>query len=502
MGVTITFWAFGKKTNSTKQPGLTDVVKQTFSGCDIKEETSISSPIVIINYNFGIHPGTLYNYAKIDEFNRYYFIIDWVYSNGLWYAYLAVDVLASFKSAILSHTAYVLRSASRYDGSVVDSYYPILANHSYLTNEVSGIWSTDFNSGTYIVGIINSDSYAVGAVSYYAFTASQFKSFRSYLMLNTNDWIDSASIATAAAELSEALIKTLNNPFQYIASINWFPFTLAASSGSAITSLPFGWWTLSCSCTRISKLYADFSVILNVPKHPQKDRGDYLLTEPYSAYELTFPPFGTFPIPSGTLRTKSTITCAVRVDLVSGKACLAVGSGAVFIVNMTAQLAVPVSIATISTSIDSWQGLALNVVAGVVQNRTSPLTTLVSGVVPSARNEILNAAAYHLPEVGSEVSTALSGIADGIQAGSQQLSVTGSNGSVADLYISPRLMLDAAMIAAENLSEYGRPFCQSVLLSTLSGFCMCYNPDVMLPTALQGEKDAITNFLKAGFFIE
>lgn len=70
----------------------------TFSGV-LKEETSIIKPSIIIE----AENLSSYNYVYISEFGRYYFIKDITsIKNNLWRVSCFVDVLMSFKSAILT----------------------------------------------------------------------------------------------------------------------------------------------------------------------------------------------------------------------------------------------------------------------------------------------------------------------------------------------------------------------------------------------------------------
>lgn len=75
---------------------LTDQI--SYNGT-LRDETSVINPVVLLEaVNL-----SLYNYAYIPEFHRYYFIRDIVsVRNGLWRISLDVDVLESFKTGILN----------------------------------------------------------------------------------------------------------------------------------------------------------------------------------------------------------------------------------------------------------------------------------------------------------------------------------------------------------------------------------------------------------------
>jgi hypothetical protein len=71
----------------------------------LRGETSIKTPVINIA---GDENTVFYNYAFIDEFNRYYFITD-IKSirTGIWEISFLCDVLMSFKSDILNSYAVI-----------------------------------------------------------------------------------------------------------------------------------------------------------------------------------------------------------------------------------------------------------------------------------------------------------------------------------------------------------------------------------------------------------
>ena len=113
MAIDVVFYTFSKKSNSTAQPtGGT-----TFS-CILKSDSSVVNPRIELNYS-GNPSG--FNYAKISEYGRYYYITEWTYTPGLWVATMQTDVMATYKSQIGSESLYVLRSSAAYDGNILDT---------------------------------------------------------------------------------------------------------------------------------------------------------------------------------------------------------------------------------------------------------------------------------------------------------------------------------------------------------------------------------------------
>ena len=80
----------------------------TLSGA-LRNSSNVVTPTIIIN----IENPTIYNYAYIPEFKRYYFITDYIsVRTGIWQINLKSDVLMSFKDSILASRVLVNKSES------------------------------------------------------------------------------------------------------------------------------------------------------------------------------------------------------------------------------------------------------------------------------------------------------------------------------------------------------------------------------------------------------
>ena len=90
MGIAVEFYTFSKNPNSTKQPNGDG----TIYSCNLIEPCSVVNPVIALAIQTKPYG---FNYAKIPEFGRFYFVNDWTYSGGRWIATLNVDVLASWK---------------------------------------------------------------------------------------------------------------------------------------------------------------------------------------------------------------------------------------------------------------------------------------------------------------------------------------------------------------------------------------------------------------------
>lgn len=484
MSYTVTFWTFAKKSNSTKQPTVTG----TDYICEVMDGSGIMNPTVKLHTSF--QDPSLYNYARISAWARYYFVSNWRYDRGMWWADLTEDVLASWKTYIGSHTGYVLRCAAASDGNVADTFYPAKTTPTRHTKVLNIGWKEELGEGTYVVGIINGDARAVGSVGYYVMTPDQFRTFSNAVFANTNDWMDTASIT----DISTELLKTLFNPFEYIVSCMWFPFVVPVIPNSPTNPIPLGFWSVPASCQGL--LYAEAitaQVFSTTPDaHPQAaTRGAYLNSAPYTTLSLTFQPFGTIPL-DASLVCGNQIDLTVYTDYITGMACLYVqvktgGNDGTFLGSYATQLGVPVQISGRQPNIASMISGAVATVAQTLPQKSGLLQDL--GHV--AQN-LLGA-----PDISGTVSK----VASAAETGFKRLGSIGSNGSRAQILSEAFLSHDYLLLTDEDNADYGRPLYAVRQISSLSGFVQMGEGHIVMP-GLDAEITMVGNYLTAGFFYE
>ena len=519
--IQIKFYTFNKRTNSTKVP--------TGSGstynCTLKDDTSILEPVIRLQTSNNVKP---YNYAYIADFGRYYFVTDIVSSKGFWEISLKVDTLASYKAGIGSMTPYVLRSASSSDEYILDTAYPA---DSYVTEYISNPVDDIIRPGpggssviypsikdpfsfrtnySYILGIIGPSSGAIGSVTYYLMNQAQLNLFMGYLFGMTSTWSD-----IDTSDYSDGVQRALLNPMQYIVSCIMVPIDHSITTNDDNTIL-FG--TYEYTGTEVAhkldstagSIVIEKPSIIRLPSHPQAStRGKYLNGAPYSKYWLHLGPYGDIPL-NGNLgdliTTDATdddryITVDLVFDLASGICQALVYPGLVqinlFIFTHTAgitkkrlatvsfQAGVPIQLAQAYTdplAIQEAQFKLLGNAAGaVVGGVTNPVGSAIGalGSIPSAVGDIMRA---QYPTV----------------------SATGSNGSAIQGYLVDEgiyIRSEHNRIVPENNTDLGRPLCQAVQISTLSGFILCSSADFGGAGTSQ-ERDEINSYLNGGFFYE
>ena len=324
----VQFYNFAKDNASTGQPTGTGAQFD----CQLKNNTSIIRPSILLSPLANDGDITTYNYCYIPKFNRYYFIVDWAWIGGAWDISLSVDVLASFKTQIGNLSCYVERSADEFDTNVVDGFYITKAAKTYRTVDLytgSPFYQKSLDDGCFCVGVINNNSGAqVGAVTYYALTKTQMYNFLHFMFY---DLIQN-EIDDGLFEFSASMYKMMFNPMQYIVSCMWFPKSATQFSGTNTTSnITFGYWQSSVQGYLMSNPdVVWFTKNYYIPKHPDTDtRGNYLNLAPYTQMILYYPPFGSMPLDSTfLLDVGQYIHVYIIVDQMTGVGPLRVHAGA------------------------------------------------------------------------------------------------------------------------------------------------------------------------------
>ena len=460
-----------KRINSTKQPNPTE--GKSFS-CQLKDETSFINPILKFSPDHltaGVFSPDVYNYAFILYWNRFYYITDWKYINGSWEAYLTVDVMASFRSEIGATSAYVIRSNSASNGNIIDNFYPAKTDVTIQKTNVACAWyNVAPSGGSYILGVINYENgNKIGALNYYALTASQLSSILNYL------FTDNIYNASSITEMGSGLYKSLFNPFQYIVSCLWFPFATSAF-GSSQTDVKVGYWSTGVQGIIVSSLAEKTFVTATIPDHPQLSRGAYLNRAPYTKHTLYIPPFGCIPIDTNFISIGKYLYSAVLVDHITGQA------------------TIRVSISPSANNLSEYNIMCERTgMIGVPIQLAQVLTDYVN-TLSSATDVISSALSFNLGGV-------FKGLLSAVESQMPKVSTSGANGSFIETLQYPQLISEFLNIVNENQSEFGRPLCDTRIISTLSGYIQCGEADHSF-SGTRAENEEINRNMKEGFFYE
>lgn len=483
--ITIRLTFFAKDVNSTAIPPA-DAVWDDYPGT-IKEPCDVLSPF--ISFALDRTRAPRYNYAYIAAFDRYYHITDWTYSGGLWLAAMAVDVLATYKAQIGVTSQYVLRAAAEQNGSVEDTFYPGTATVSSTATGIQTPWSANASGGWYVVGIVSGADNAVGGISYYIFSDAGMKNFRKKLF--------SADIFSDVTTIDKETAKLIYDPFQYVTSCMWFPFS--PPHGTELNTIQVGFVEITgIICTPMSgtPIFSN-SITFTLPRHPQSaERGIYLNAEPWSKYTLWYPPFGQIPISGAIALQGDTLRCAVRVDCITGEGWLSVQTeDGVPIDHAQGQVGVPVSVVSVMS-----QGQAISqAISSKMENAPT-----IAEVFPNAGSGPVGLAITALDEwvTAHREKISAAGISIGsFFAGDVSPRITGSNGSFAIYNQTAYVTATFTRAADDDNARHGRPLCKIRQLDTLPGYQQILNPHINFARTTR-ECMAIESYLAAGYFYD
>lgn len=497
MAINVTLYSFTKRENSTKQPTSGGTV---FS-CTMIDDTSLMNP----TFKLSIASNPIgNNYCYVADFNRYYFIRDISTYQNFWYIRCECDVLASFKTEIGTGSHYVLRSASSYDGTISDTVYPASTDVSaYIdyANNYTGKTTGDPLSWSlghcYILGIVGYTDEAIkqyGSLIYYIMNGLTLRFFLKYLMDNIATPGDSwGGIATT--EYSEGVQKALINPIQYIKSCMIMPFDQDDIVGSAVSTVKFGYynWTVPgggkvICVTDVNVVKTKEYTTIDIRQHPQAaTRGTYLNCQPFSKYTLHFGPWGDIDLDPILLNGNNRIIIETLYDLVSGVGRLIVTGNintAEVLYNGSVKIGVDINLSQVYKDALGYEAATTN------------------GIFSSISAGISLGMGY-LPALGEGLNIASAGVQDMTRLNYPTVSGVGDMGTLLALHDPKNLYVTSRFnhIVDENLTEIGRPLCQTKVINTLSGYILCQLADAQI-SGTADEARKINQYMNTGFFYE
>lgn len=504
------YTTFSKRVNSTKRP--TGEPTKSLTGY-LREPCSILNPrFKIERLQADENPEGL-SYAFIPNFQRYYFVNDWTWADGLWECSLTVDTLASWKTSIGECEEYILRhdSTTDFNGAISDTMYPATTDFSIESTAFPNPFVETLIQGTYVVGIISGEtSNTVGAISYYAMTPLQFGALKNYLFSDENlilmHFLDDTTNPPTplVTDISIELLKTMYNPYQYISSCYWFPVPLEDIHGTSTTSIKLGWWDYPLSGKRIETQIIALTETATMPEHPQVLRGKYLDYAPYTK-RILFGKFGAYPVDTSYMEVGSVLFNYYIIDLITGRAKVQfyvaennAGLNRKLLGETDFLLGVPIQIAQIGVD---YLGTAVNLIdtakhavggalAGGLLGGGTGLAIPGMGAVGSLGGAVAGAI---LSSAGSIYNT--------IESAMPQMRTSGTNGSFISADISTVLISQFFVITDEDITHKGRPLYAKRIIKNLSGFIQCADGDIQFPCMI-AEKRIIGEHFTTGFFWE
>lgn len=481
---------FSKRVNSTKVPSGSGT---TFTGVNLKEDCSVYTPVLtfaVSSFSVPTIAPTIYNYALIAKFQRYYFITDWVYKGNIWEAHMSIDVLGTYKTSIGTVSTMVERSYTSYDGNLSDTKYPVTTNTQITKVQMTNpFYQVRLRDGCFIVGISgepiyqsNNTTYGnnIGSINYYALEFDAMQDFC--------DWLFDDDIwnLTGITDISNGLFKTMFNPMQYIVSCIWLPFQAYTFSSFVAKPVKVGYWTTTINGYPVNTYINYNTIYAQIPDHPQIARGAYLNFNPYTKVTAYLPVFGSIPVDMSFRSAGSYVGFRIVVDVRSGQAdCRgSIGTQNEIVNGLTdsnifysasGMFGVPIQLSQALTEVFSSNGFTFS--------------------------DILNPYANMIKGIGAQWLAGALGADVQYQGNYPSISNVGSNGSFLVAWQTAYMMVEHFKITEEDRTEFGRPLLQVKTINTLSGYVKCADAHIDLPVT-EKEKQDITNYMNTGFFYE
>lgn len=475
------FRDFHKRDNSTKLPNVTPPLPTSVINvdCALKEDTSLTRPVLLISRT--INTLSLYTYARVPSFNRWYKITDVISINKtMCEVHLEVDVLGTYEATIKTSTFFYER-APIYNNSLpgledkyVSTTYNIEARASWSGEYIpSTIYSSN---GTYILGAVSSvPQNSIAGVAYYALSAGQLKSVLDFIFTDSN----------FQNELQDAVNKTFFNPFQYIVSLKWLPFKSSAITSETSSTIKLGWWSTGVTAPVVSVgSTVTFTTTTSRPSYTAF--GDFRdCSNNFTRINMFVPSIGTIPINALDFNGDAyTPTLVHFIDVVTGDALIKLQYGTEHIASYNTHFSVDIPIG---------QQASTGLTAGVHDTINAfEATAKAPDIVKSITSSIKSVANTVVDVVSASVSP--------------QPSVNGNQGNMS-VYKSLNnviISIDKMGSAGTPSATVGHPYYTYTSCSTLNhnGFYKASGASIDIPNALASEIDQVNAYLNGGFFCE
>ena len=476
--IDISFGRVAKKKNSTLRPAdsaFTETISVT-----LKDGVSDRNPVFVLQYE----PYSFnYNYLKWGSW--YYFVDDVTYlRNDLIQVSCSLDVLATFKSDILSTRAFVAYSSVSGGAWLPDRRIPVKADCTVSTSSTSAPYWRE--GGSYILSTIGQ----TGAVTYLVSVGNLKALINNISTANTTllqavEALDFTTVENGIKSLASGLVQTglagngYENAPGCVRSCHWVPFDCQGAI-NGYQEIYLGSYATGVTASTVGAQPITGSVSVSIPWQYSDWRRAYC-----EDLYLYLPLVGIVHLSSDSLTQASSVTVNYSYTVTDGVIAYEVRSGGEIVGTFggSCQSSYPIGINQKASAGDVAQSLiggVGNTVTGALTGG-SPLLSAVTGAVTTAYDVANTALSTHPSCIG--------GIGGG--AGS------GINHSVVCYSVAHSTSCDPSDMAA----VMGVPTMQPLTLTSCTGYTECINAHA----AVHASGDiinAIDVYLNSGFFIE
>lgn len=535
----IYLYSYQKRSNSTKRPTPSE---GTAFDCEFFDPFTVTAPTLLIDANSDV---VKYNYVLVPELdNRYYFIDDWTFENGLWRATTSEDFLATWKGTILESTQYVKRSTHGADPTLEDNFYtyslggvitkicrppkneawqipdsPDTDYRAYVTINSLGIEHNPNNptQNIYYNGLIKTESTV-------AMNTYTMKDLRTALKsqdsskINLYDFILRAYVLPVQPASDDVVYGTsypfsgmiyygdeddVRNdcsritaeeaPKDYLKTWGTFPQVIYPNGGT----FPTGKETTLCAIKDTA--VRTVSWVIENPIYSEEVEM-YKRSRNYQKLFLKFQPFGTIEIDPNLHLEEKNIIVKVDVALGSGDAVLYVATGGEFMPAASTNVAVQIPLAQVVTNETSYRNQQIAGWTSLIANGVGMMSG-ASGGGMTAQGVV--------GRMGNMLN-ALTSMSVPMQTGSQ---IQGQPGSA--IFDSvPTLITHRYLSTPTDVDRFGGPTMRTMLLKDLAGatapgyevtkkgFCATTDAHIDRYDMLATERSAIEELLNGGIYFE
>lgn len=440
-------------------------IKIPTSGVDIavelKDTCSIETPVFEFDarsYDIG------FNYFYVPLWGRYYFVNGRTYRVGKWYISMIEDTLNSFATPILNHVTFIKRASSVYDIAIPDNALTQKQGivHTIMRNTNLSVFSHG-TTGCYLVRVAGATTGSVTGVTTYAMNEGNVSALLNYMY---NDSILPAS-------WQDTIVKAVFNPFEYVLSIKWVPFTMSDIAGNTTErNVKLGWWETNAHGYIVNKVALGYTVTLNSAGYYFNDWREY--APEYTDAHIWIPGVGLVQVNPEIF--KHTITLSYFIDC-------ATGLGTVYLRGTDAQ-------GQGGYIIGSYN-LTLCAEIQLSQSKADAQSIISSGV---------SAGAYAFSQNWLMAGTSLvQGALASVRPTHTEKGVNGSRASIIG-YLDAYIIKVYRGSAEYPLNVAGRPLCQNRRIGDLTGFVQCEGASISLE-GTKNEISEVNNYLNSGFYI-
>lgn len=456
-----------KRINSTLLPSNDDLL--ITGEVVFKRPTSVDKPTFILACGANDMPyARIANYA---EFQGTYFWITELIQTSNTHIEISceIDVLATYKNQILETKAYVLYSDSAGRTDILDSRsvatIEIVPAETITTPTTPKIFAHS-QGGSFMLQCVNSEP-TVELATMCIFFMNTAIAHDVGGKLQSENFLDICA-------------RYFFKPIDFIGNFMWFPFNYKdyLSAGQLINEvLEIGQYSSGVFVDRVRvEKHIEDVVVLSLP---ESLTNTYTNSANYCRITAYLPYVGEIDLPVELLIGSSTITFKIIVDLISGSIGYKIMTQDKFIGMYTAPFGTKLPIGSSTENIGAY-------ITGLTGSATA-----IAGAVMANPLIAMGGIATSTTSIGNmPITNQKQGVA----------------GSALPVYIEPNIILNIyktkLSTSVTNRKEaLGLPYCSTVELSTLSGYCQCQGASVSA-IAMPEELEKINEYLNGGFYIE